>query len=258
MGGAIINAVASAGICSGSDLLVSDRNEEALSRLHDSTGAMVSSDNLATVDGCDVLFLSVKPNVYPAVIEEIKDHVDSDKLIVSIAAGQTMENIRNMFGKEIRLVRVMPNTPALVGEGMSLVCPDNGVSEEDVEFVLGIFSSCGKAMRITDEGLIDTAGALSGCSPAFAYMFIEALADAAVEYGVQRDMAYTLASQTVLGAAKMVLETGIHPGKLKDNVCSPGGTTIKGVAALEHTGFRSSVMSAVEESIEKSFEMSGK
>lgn len=257
MGSAIIGGVLKSSLVKADDIFVSDVNEKALAELRKKTGVNVSTDNQVTVKNADILFLSVKPHIYPAVISEIRDAVDDSILVVSIAAGQTKANIEEMFGKKIRLVRTMPNTPALVGEGMSLICPGDMATEQDVSSVTEIFSSFGKAF-VVDEKLIDTAGVLSGCGPAFTYMYIEALADAVVEYGVQRDMAYQIASQMVLGSAKMVLETGIHPGRLKDNVCSPGGTTIKGVVALEHTGFRSSVISAVEESIEKSFEMSKK
>ena len=257
MGSAIIGGIISSGLVKPSDIYVADANRDALEKVCEKTGTNACGGNIEAAEKADILFLSVKPHIYPAVISEIRDSVGEDLLIVSIAAGQTIENIEKLFAKDIRLVRTMPNTPALVGAGMSLICPNSKATDEDAEEVVRIFSSFGRAIRV-EENLIDTAGALSGCGPAFTYMYIEALADAVVEYGVQRDMAYEIASQMVLGSAKMVRDTGIHPGKLKDNVCSPGGTTIKGVVALEHTGFRSAVISAVEESIEKSFEMSGK
>ena len=160
-----------------------------------------------------------------------------------------------MFGRELRIIRTMPNTPALVGEGMGLITANKKATNEDVENVVKIFNSFGKS-EIVEEALIDTAGSLSGCGPAYTYMYIEALADAAVESGVKRDLAYKLAAQMVLGSAKMVLESGEHPGTLKDNVCSPGGTTIKGVNSLEQAGFRGVVIDALLSSINKTLEMS--
>ena len=160
-----------------------------------------------------------------------------------------------MFGRELRIIRTMPNTPALVGEGMGLITANKKATNEDVENVVKIFNSFGKS-EIVEEALIDTAGSLSGCGPAYTYMYIEALADAAVESGVKRDLAYKLAAQMVLGSAKMVLESGEHPGALKDNVCSPGGTTIKGVNVLEKAGFRGVVIDALLASINKTLEMS--
>lgn len=246
-----------------SNLIIKDNiyatavSDKTINLVKEKYGVNTSKNNKDVAKKSDIIFLSVKPNIYKTVIDEIKDVVDENKLIVTIAAGQTIENIENMFGKELRIIRTMPNTPALVGEGMGLITPNSKATKEDIENVVEIFNSFGKS-EIVEESLIDTAGSLSGCGPAYTYMYIEALADGAVESGVKRDLAYKLAAQTVLGAAKMVLESGEHPGKLKDNVCSPGGTTIKGVNALEYSGFRGSVIDALLESINKSLEMSGK
>ncbi len=160
-----------------------------------------------------------------------------------------------MFGKRIKIVRVMPNTPALVGEGMAAICPNDLVSKEETEEVISIFESFGKA-EIVEEKLMDSVTAVSGSSPAYVYMFIEAMADAAVLEGMPRDKAYKFAAQAVLGSAKMVLETGMHPGALKDMVCSPGGTTIKAVATLEKHGFRNAIIEAMRDCAIKSKEMS--
>lgn len=244
------------GVADKKNIIVSASTDKTLKNAQDTYGINVTMDNKEVAKKSDILFLAVKPNVYHLVINEIKDCISPDTLIVTIAAGQTIEDVEKMFGKEIRLIRTMPNTPAMVMEGMSLICPGENAALEDLEDVLRIFNSFGKC-EVVEEALIDTAGSLSGCGPAFVYVFIEALADAAVESGVKREMAYKLASQMVMGSAKMVLETKEHPGKLKDNVCSPGGTTIKGVNALEYSGFRGNVIDALLSSIEKSKEMSG-
>ncbi|WP_290772769.1 pyrroline-5-carboxylate reductase [Anaerofustis sp.] len=257
MGSAIIGGILNSELVKGKDITAGDMSTSSLEKLKEKYGVNITKDNKVVVENSDIVFLSVKPHIYKTVIDEIKDIVDESKLIVTIAAGQSIENIENMFGKSIRLVRTMPNTPALVMEGMGLICPNENATDEDVDDVINIFNSFGKSERV-DESLIDTAGSLSGCGPAYVYMFIEALADAAVESGVGRDMAYKLAAQMVMGSAKMVLETGEHPGKLKDAVCSPGGTTIKGVNSLEYSGFRGIVIDALLESINKTLEMSGK
>ena len=160
-----------------------------------------------------------------------------------------------MFGKEIKLVRVMPNTPALVGEGMAAIYPCPEIQPDELELVCKIFNSFGKSEIVT-EGQMDVVTGLSGSSPAFIFMIIEAMADGAVLEGMPRNQAYKFAAQTVLGSAKMVLETGKHPGELKDMVCSPAGTTIEGVAELEKAGVRSSIINAVKVATEKSKNMS--
>ncbi|EEL87777.1 Pyrroline-5-carboxylate reductase [Bacillus cereus AH1272] len=159
------------------------------------------------------------------------------------------------FGRKLKIVRVMPNTPALVGEGMSALCHNALVTEKDLEDILNIFNSFGQT-EIVNEKLMDVVTSVSGSSPAYVYMFIEAMADAAVLNGMPRDQAYKFAAQAVLGSAKMVLETGIHPGALKDMVCSPGGTTIEAVATLEEKGLRTAIISAMNRCTQKSVELS--
>ena len=176
-------------------------------------------------------------------------------MVVSIAAGQTLASITDLFGRQIKLVRSMPNTPALVGEAMSAVTPNEKISPEELQEVMAIFESFGKA-EIVPETMMDAVVGVSGSSPAYVYMFIEAMADAAVADGMPRKQAYKFAAQSVLGAAKMVLETGEHPGVLKDAVCSPGGTTIAAVAELEKSGLRSSVIEAQRACVQKSRDMS--
>lgn len=253
MGSAIIGGAVSAGIVNGADITVSDRDVEKLDALKTKYGINTVTDN-SSCTACDIVFLCVKPNVLADVINEISGETNADTVFVSIAAGQSTEKIANLFGEPVKVVRVMPNTPALVGEGMSAVCINSNVDEDELNVVLGILRSFGKA-EVVQEKLMDTVTAVSGSSPAYVFMFIEAMADAAVKGGMTRDMAYTFAAQSVLGSAKMVLETGMHPGALKDMVCSPGGTTIDAVAVLENEGMRNAVMKAMEACIEKSKSM---
>lgn len=236
------------------DVIVSRRDETALAKLQEELGVHVTSDNKEVAGKADLLVLAVKPFQFETVISEIRDCVGPETLVLSIAAGQTIENIECLFGKPIKLVRSMPNTPALVLEGASGVSFNTKVSEPEKRTVMKLFSSFGIAHEVP-ESLIDTVIGVSGSSPAYVFMFIEAMADAAVADGMPRAQAYELAAQSVLGSAKMVLETGKHPGELKDMVCSPGGTTIEAVRVLEKKGFRSAVIEAVKACIRKAKEM---
>ncbi|MBQ3124422.1 MAG: pyrroline-5-carboxylate reductase [Clostridia bacterium] len=253
MGSAIIGGAISAGVVNGKDITVSDRDTQKLDALKEKYGVNTKTDNTYST-ACDIVFLCVKPNVLADVINEISGEKNSNTVFVSIAAGQSTEKIVNLFGEPVKVVRVMPNTPALVGEGMSAVCANTNVTENELKSVLDILRSFGRA-EVVSESLMDTVTAVSGSSPAYVFMFIEAMADAAVKGGMTRDMAYTFAAQSVLGSAKMVLETGMHPGALKDMVCSPGGTTIDAVAVLENEGMRNAVMKAMEACIKKSKSM---
>lgn len=200
----------------------------------------------------DILFLAVKPVFFPEIINEIKDAVRPETVIVSIAAGKTLAYLKETFGREdCKLVRCMPNTPALVLEGCTGVCAGEKVTEAELEQVLTILRAFG-SVSVVPERLMDVVVGVSGSSPAYVFLFIEALADAAVAEGMPRKQAYEFAAQSVLGSAKMVLETGMHPGELKDMVCSPGGTTIQAVKVLEEKGFRGAIMDATVACIEKS------
>ena len=203
----------------------------------------------------DILFLAVKPGKFDEVIPRISKHIKSNCVVVSIAAGKTISAIETAFGRKIKLVRAMPNTPALVGEAMSALCANDAVTSAELAQVQELFNSFGKS-EIVPESMIDAVVGVSGSSPAYVYMFIEAMADAAVADGMPRAQAYKFAAQSVYGAAKMVLETGEHPGALKDAVCSPGGTTIEAVAALEKGGFRDAVITAQRACSQKSRDMS--
>ena len=252
---AIIGGIVKANIVSPSSIIASGLKEKNLSETAEKYGIKTTTDNKEVAKNSDVLVLSVKPNIYPTVIKEIKDQVKDNVIIVTIAAGKSIESTEETFGRKLKVVRVMPNTPALVGEGMSALCTNEAVTKEEIEFIINIFDSFGKS-EIVSEKLMDVVTSVSGSSPAYVYMFIEAMADAAVLDGMPRTQAYKFAAQAVLGSAKMVLETGIHPGELKDMVCSPGGTTIEAVATLEEKGLRDAVISAMRICTKKSKEMS--
>lgn len=252
MGSAIIEGILKAKLVSPPDITVADKSETALQNLR-SSYLVVMGDN-KTAAQSDMVFLCVKPQVLYDVIADIKDTVTENTVIVSIAAGQPIGAIEDAFGKKIKLIRVMPNTPALVGEGMAALSPNANVADEDIKAAQDIFNSLGRA-EVVPEHLMDAVTAVSGSSPAYVFMFIEAMADAAVQGGMPRAQAYTFAAQAVLGSAKMVLETGRHPADLKDMVCSPAGTTIDAVYELEKNGFRSAVIEAMKSCIEKSKEL---
>ncbi len=254
MGSAMIGGILSSGISKAEQIIASAHTQSTLDRLSASYGIQTTLDNVAVVKDTDIIFLAVKPYMYEDVIEEIRDFVDEEKLIVAIAAGVSHSKLDNFFGKPVKIVRAMPNTPAMVLEAMSALTPNEQVSMEELQTVITIFESFGKA-EVVPESLMDTVVGVSGSSPAYVYMFIEAMADAAVADGMPRSQAYKFAAQSVYGAAKMVLETGKHPGELKDAVCSPGGTTIAAVAELEEKGMRNAVISAQRCCVAKSKDM---
>ena len=251
MGSAMMGGIVSAGMVDADNVMASDIFQAVVDRVNEELGVKVTTDNRDVVDFADIIFLAVKPQYLAGAIDGIKDMDYTDKIVVSIAAGQSLERLTGMFGKELKLIRVMPNTPALVGEGMSALSPNSLVTEEEAATVLKLFESFGQA-EIVPEKLQDAVVGISGSSPAYVYMFIEALADGAVAEGMPRAQAYKFAAQAVLGSAKMVLETGEHPGVLKDAVCSPAGTTIEAVATLEALGFRNAVIEAERVCIDKS------
>ena len=196
----------------------------------------------------------MKPQFYEEVISQIKGCLTPDHMIVGIAPGKTLAWLEEKCEQPLKVVRLMPNTPAQVGEGMTGACANDRVTKEDLDQILAITNSFGRT-EVVPERLMDAVGAVSGCSPAYVFMFIEAMADAAVAQGMPRKQAYQFASQSVLGSAKMVLETGMHPGELKDMVCSPAGTTIEGVRTLEKNGFRSAVFEALQAASDKGKQM---
>ena len=251
MASAMIGGILKKNLYSPEDLIGADKSEEAVKRAAETFHIHTTTDNIEVAEAADVLILAVKPQFFEGMIAEIKGAVGEDKLVISIAPGKTMEWLMDHFGKEMKLVRCMPNTPALVGEGCTGFCTYSVVTEEEQETARKILESFGKAYPVP-ENLMDTVVGVSGSSPAYVFMFIEAMADEAVAEGMPRALAYEFAAQAVLGSAKMVLETGKHPGELKDMVCSPAGTTIQAVKVLEEKGFRAAVMDAMEACIEKS------
>ncbi|MGN4446842.1 pyrroline-5-carboxylate reductase [Bacillus cereus group sp. MYBK79-1] len=256
MGMAIIGGMLNKKVVSANHVICSDLNTTNLKHANEKYGLTTTIDNNEVAKNADILILSIKPDLYPSVINEIKEVIKNDVIVVTIAAGKSIKSTEEVFDKKLKVVRVMPNTPALVGEGMSALCPNEMVTEQDLEDVLNIFNSFGQT-EIVSEKLMDVVTSVSGSSPAYVYMIIEAMADAAVLDGMPRNQAYKFAAQAVLGSAKMVLETGIHPGALKDMVCSPGGTTIEAVATLEEKGLRTAIISAMQRCTQKSIELSG-
>jgi len=255
MGQAMIGGIVKAKLVATENIIVSDLNEKGLKDTAEKYGVKTTTDNKEVAKYADILILSVKPNLYPIVIAGIKEVIKGEVIVVTIAAGKSISSTEQAFGKKLKVVRVMPNTPALVGEGMAALSPNEAVAKEEVQEIISIFESFGEA-EIVGEKLMDAVTAVSGSAPAYVYMFIEAMADAAVLEGMPRNQAYKFAAQTVLGSGKMVLETGMHPGALKDMVCSPGGTTIEAVATLEAMGLRAAVIAAMKSCAEKSKEMS--
>ena len=254
MAGAIMGGIIKKGLLKPEEILGSDIMEEGRKRVQDTYGIKVTDSNTEVEDNTDVFILSVKPQYYASTIEEIKDHVREDQIVITIAPGKTLAWLREQFGKDVKIVRTMPNTPAMVTEGMTAACANEFVTKEDMDMALELLGAFGK-VEVVAENLMDVVVSVSGSSPAYVFMFIEAMADAAVADGMPRAQAYKFAAQAVLGSAKMVLETGRHPGELKDMVCSPGGTTIEAVRVLEEKGLRSSVIEAMKRCAEISRNM---
>ncbi|WP_302463558.1 pyrroline-5-carboxylate reductase [Hafnia paralvei] len=255
MGKAILGGLVASKLVPAENITVYNRSAksvEAISQEFGSRGAN-SADEVAKE--ADVLIVGVKPNMMAKILGEIRDALKPNAIIVSIAAGVTLETLEFGLKDGQKVVRVMPNTPALVNAGMSSITPNKQVSEDESALIVEIFSSFGRA-EIVPEYLIHSVVGVSGSAPAYVFMFIEAMADAAVLGGMPRAQAYQFAAQAVMGSAKMVLETGKHPGELKDMVCSPGGTTIEAVKVLEQKGLRAAVMDAMQSCMAKSEEMS--
>lgn len=237
------------------EMIFTAAHGEKMEKVTRETGTPHASSNRECAEGVKYLILAVKPQYFDTVFAEIKEVLTPDQVIISLAPGISISNITERLGGKVRVVRAMPNTPALLGEGMTGVAYEaEAYTGEEKKTIEVIFSSCGK-LELVEERLMDAVGCVSGSSPAFVYMFIEALADSGVKYGLPRKTAYTLAAQSVLGSARMVLETNKHPGQLKDEVCSPGGTTIAGVSALEEHGFRNAVIKAADACYDKTQKM---
>ena len=250
MATAIINGIVDSSFVSAQDIIVSDSSKEKLCSF-EKKGIKTVSDNISAASSADVIVFSVKPDVLRKILPSFSglENIEN-KLFISIAAGVSVKEILSGIGTKTNIVRVMPNTPALVGEGMTAVFSSD-IPKEKFDIVVNLFNTIGQTVVI-DEKYADAVTAVSGSGPAYIFMVIEAMADGGVLCGLPRDVAYTLAAQTVLGSAKMVLESGEHPGVLKDRVCSPGGTTIEAVYSLEESDLRGAFIKAIKKCADKS------
>jgi pyrroline-5-carboxylate reductase len=254
MAQAMIGGIVRSNLVLREKVIASNPSDRNLNKVKEQYNILVTSDNKEVARTSDILILAVKPDKYFYVIDEIKPFLKKEVVIITIAAGITLGDMSNVMGDMAKVIRTMPNTPALVGAGMSALCANKNVTKEEMQDVVKIFESFGE-IEILEENLMDIVPAVSGSSPAYVYMFIEALGDGAVLQGMPREKAYRMAAEAVLGAAKMVLDTKQHPGKLKDDVCSPGGSTIAAVYTLEKNNFRAAVISAMESCTEKVIKM---
>ncbi len=269
MGGALMKAVVK--VTGGDKLIIADANPEKAKAFAAEAGCAAAASNKDAVKGADVVFIAVKPSFIGAVMEDVAPYL-AGKTVVSVAAGVPLASVRESYafnammsgrdGSEtVTFIRLMPNIPATVGEAMIALCTESGVpaaaENSAVQTVMTLLSQAGRVEQVPEK-LMDAVTAVSGSGPAYAFMFIEALADAAVKFGMPRAQAYVYAAQTLKGAAAMQLATGTHPGALKDAVCSPAGTTIEAVKVLEDRGFRSAVIGAAEAAFEKSIELGKK
>jgi pyrroline-5-carboxylate reductase len=252
MASALLEGILRAGIAPAGDVFLTDKIAKAAEELAGRTGANARGSNAEVVAAAGVLILCVKPGDVPGALKEAGDL--TGKLLISIAAGVPLRRLREWATGSVRLIRVMPNTPALIGKGAAAYAPGEGVTEEDLGVADRIFGATGIVVWVKEE-LLDAVTGLSGSGPAFVYTVIEALADGGVLMGLTRDTALRLAAQTVLGSAAMVLETGMHPAQLRDQVASPGGTTIAGLEALEDAGLRAALIGAVRAATERSGEL---
>lgn len=250
MASAMIGGILKKGIFTKEEIIVSNLTEEGSRRSKEKLGVMTTRENRQVAESAKIVVLAVKPQFYEEVLNEIKDVLTKEHILVGIAPGKTLSWLEEKCAQPLKIVRLMPNTPAQVGEGMTGVCFNERVSEEEKKEICAITDSFG-CTEVIPERLMEGLSAVTGCSPAYVFMFLEAMADAAVHQGMPRKQAYRLAAQAVLGSAKMLLETEMHPGELKDMVCSPAGSTIEGVRMLEKNGFRSAVFEALCAAAEK-------
>ncbi len=251
MGEALINGILRAGLSSSDKIMVSDVDKKRLQILEKEAGIKTTQDNKKITSDSDIIILAVKPNMMGSVLDELNSEITSKHLIISIAAGIPLSFIESSLNKGCRAIRVMPNTPCLVGETAAGYALGKKATRNDGKLVGQLIDAVGKSFLL-DEKYLDAVTGLSGSGPAFIYVVIEALADGGIKMGLPRDVAITLAAQTAFGAAKMVLESGTHIGQLRDSVTSPGGTTIEGLHALEKGGIRNALIDAVEAATKKS------
>lgn len=251
MGQAMMAGIVEGNLIDSNEIMASDGYKPSLEKVEKVFGIKTTMDNKEVAAQSNIIVLSVKPPLYDTVIKEISPVMAEDSLIVTIAPGKELDALEKQFGKPVKIIRTMPNTPAMVGEGMTAMCANAHVDQEEINEVKRILEGFGR-VEIVSEEMMDGVVAVSGSSPAYVFMLIEALADGAVLQGMSRAQAQGFAAQTVLGSAKMVLETNLHPAALKDMVCSPGGTTIEAVRTLEAKGFRSGIIEAMAACAERS------
>ncbi len=254
MAGAMIGGILKGGKAAAEDVIGSCRSTLSRERAGQLYGIEMTGDNRKVAQEAQILFLCVKPQFLDGVLEQIRDLLCEGQLIVTIVAGRSISYYQKMLGEEVRIIRLMPNTPALVGAGMTAACCSAQVKEEEMEMVGDICRTFGQ-FEVVAENLFDAVTGVSGSSPAYVFMMMEAMADAAVLAGMPRAQAYKFVAQAVLGSAKMMLDTGRHPGELKDMVCSPAGTTIEAVRVLEEKGLRSAILEGTGACIKKSAQM---
>jgi pyrroline-5-carboxylate reductase len=254
MGGALIRGIIKSGTLQADHIYISDIDRDKVLALSSDMGINASADNTKVVEKSDIIILAVKPNVIKSALQSFKHAFDDNKILVSIAAGIPIKAFKEVLGESKKVVRTIPNTPAVVGEGITVISFDNNISSSEADTIKELFKAVG-TVEVLDEDLMSEVISVTSSSPAYIFMFIEAMADAAVLSGIPRAMAYRMAAQAVMGSAKMVLEIGKHPGELKDQVCSPAGTTIEAVKALEKSGFRSSIIEAMYECTKKAREL---
>jgi pyrroline-5-carboxylate reductase len=257
MAEALVKGLLRAHVATPSEILCADRRAERGPELTHKYGVRFTTDNLAAAREAGIVVLSVKPQAMNKLLEEIKPALDQSKLVISIAAGVPIEAIERKVGHGVRIIRTMPNTPALVGAGATALAPGEHATEADLTQARALFEAVGMAV-VVEEPLLDAVTGLSGSGPAYIFLIIEALADGGVKAGLARDQAQELAAQTVLGSAQLLIETGEHPGRLKDQVTSPGGTAIAGLHTLEAGGLRTTLMDAVEAATDRSRELGKK
>ena len=255
MGEALVSGLVLSGSARPGNIICTDPREERLDELRTRYGVKTSTDNLAAVRASEIVIYAVKPQLMAEVLKETAELLDMSKLVVSIAAGVPLRAIESLLQKELRLIRVMPNIAASVKESATALSAGKHARREDVELALSIFNSVGKTVFLRENYLMDAITGLSGSGPAYIFIIVDALADAGVKMGLSRKDAQFLAAQTVMGAAKMLMETGEHPGQLKDRVTSPGGTAIAGIHTLEKGGLRTTLINAVEAATLRSKEL---
>ncbi|MFH2219116.1 MAG: pyrroline-5-carboxylate reductase [Pseudomonadota bacterium] len=255
MGEALVSGLVSSGSTDPKNIICTDVREDQLGAVKEKYGVVTMTDNVEAVKASEIVIYSVKPQIIAAVLKETAPCLDMSKLVISIAAGVPLAAIESCLNKELRLIRVMPNIAAFVKESASVLAAGGNATKDDIDLAMAIFNSMGKSIFIKENSLMDAVTGLSGSGPAYIFLIVDALADAGVKVGLSRQDALFLSTQTILGSAKLLMETKEHPGKLKDMVTSPGGTAIAGIHTLEKGGLRTTLINAVEAATQRSREL---